>query len=49
MITQLSKRIHTNKNKTFNIEQIKKDFVHFDYEFYKKTYNDLEKANITTN
>ena len=48
MITQLSKRIHTGKNTTFNIEQIKKDFVHFDYEFYKKTYNDLEKANITT-
>jgi hypothetical protein len=35
-----------NKSKITKIDKNK--FIHFDYEFYKRTYTDLEDNNITT-
>lgn len=45
MFFNVKPRYNTN---TSNIDTKKKIFLHFDDEFYKKTYNDLQKENIVT-
>ena len=42
----MKSRIMPNKSKITKIDKNK--FIHFDYEFYKRTYTDLEDNNITT-
>ena len=42
----MKSRIMPNKSNMNIIDKNK--FIHFDYEFYKRTYTDLEEHNITT-
>ena len=43
MFFNVKPRYNTN---TSNIDTKKINFLQFDHEFYKKTYNDLQKENI---